>query len=165
VNAALGVTCSIHWLMLNPDQESFIRGKEMGFFSGIKDNYKKSEAAVVVQNLLEIQAKIGYFGHDPAQSANALVQSAWDEKPDIFSGKFGQRPHKLAVAAIALSRGLSLSHQNDPHRMALLASLGKVLAEAHTNSGFYPFNNLDSTLLEAAGEVFIEKGNEMGIEM
>ena len=137
----------------------------MGIFAGIKHRYKKIEAAVVVQSLLDIQAKISYFGHDPANSASVLIQSVWDEKPDIFSGKFGQRPHKLAVAAIALSRGLSLARQDDPHRMALLASLGKVLAEAHTNAGFYPFNNLDSTLLEAAGEVFIEKGNEMGIEM
>lgn len=137
----------------------------MGLFSGIKDTYKKSEAAVVIQNLLEIQAKIGYFGDDPEKSATALIQSAWDEKPDIFSGKFGQRPHKLAVAAIALSRGISISRQDEPHRMALFASLGKVLAEAHTNASFYPFNNLDSTLLEAAGEVFLEKGNEMGIEM
>lgn len=137
----------------------------MTIFSRIKDNYKKSEAAVVVQNLLEIQAKIGYFGHDPAKFATVLIQSAWDEKPDIFGGKFGQRPHKLAVAAIALSRGLSLCRHDDPHRMALLASLGKVLAEVHTNAGFYPFNNLDSTLLEAAGEVFVKKGHEIGIEI
>ena len=137
----------------------------MGLFSGVKDTFKKSEAAVVVQNLLEEQARIGFFGLDPAKYASALIQSAWDEKPDIFGGKFGQRPHKLAVAAIALSRGLSLARQDDVHRMAILASLGKVLAEAHANAGFYPFNNLDSTLLEAAGEVFLEKGNEMGIEM
>ena len=137
----------------------------MGLFSGIKDTYKKSEAAVVVQNLLEIQVKIGCFSHDPAVFANTLIQSVWDEKPDIFSGKFGQRPHKLAVAAIALSRALSTARQDDPHRMALLASLGKVLSESHKNAGFYPFNNIDLTLLEAAGEVFIEKGNEMGIEM
>lgn len=137
----------------------------MGFFSGIKDTYKKSEAAVAVQNLLEEQARIGYFSQDPAKYASALIQSVWDEKPDIFSGKFGQRPHKISTAAIALSRGLSLCHESDPSRFALLACLGKALAEAHTNAGLYPFNNLDMTLLEAAGEVFIEKGNEMGIEM
>ncbi|HGM4734135.1 TPA: hypothetical protein ACKPYB_000652 [Stenotrophomonas maltophilia] len=137
----------------------------MGFFSGIKDNFKKSEAAVCVQNLLEQQQRIGYFAGDPARIANALIQSAWDERPDVFGGKFGQRPHKIAVTAIALSKALSLSSESDPNRFALLACLGAALSEAHTNAGFYPFNNLDMTLIEAAGEVFIEKGNEMGVPM
>lgn len=137
----------------------------MGFFSGIKDNIKKSEAAVCVQNLLEQQQKIGYFSGNPANYANSIVQAAWDERPHVFNGKFGQRPHKISVTAIALSRALSLSSEGDPNRFALLACLGTAVAEAHTNAGFYPFNNLDMTLIEAAGEVFIEKGNEMGVPM
>lgn len=137
----------------------------MGLFSGIKDNFKKSEAAVCVQNLLEQQQRIGYFTGNPANFANVIVQAAWDDRPDIFSGKFGQRPHKIAVTAVALSRALSLSREGDANRVALLACLGAALSEAHTNAGFYPFNNLDMTLIEAAGEVFIEKGNEMGVPM
>ncbi|MHC9013829.1 hypothetical protein [Stenotrophomonas maltophilia] len=137
----------------------------MGLFSGIKDNLKKSEAAVCVQNLLEQQQKIGYFSGNPANYANSIVQAAWDERPHVFNGKFGQRPHKISVTAIVLSRALSLSSEGDPNRFALLACLGTAVAEAHTNAGFYPFNNLDMTLLESAGEVFIEKGNEMGVPM
>lgn len=137
----------------------------MGLFSGIKDNFKKSEAAVCVQNLLEQQQRIGYFTGNPANFANVIVQAAWDDRPDIFSGKFGQRPHKIAVTAVALSRALSVSREGDANRVALLACLGAALSEAHTNAGFYPFNNLDMTLIEAAGEVFIEKGNEMGVPM
>lgn len=137
----------------------------MGLFSGIKDNIKKSEAAVCVQNLLEQQQKIDYFTGNPANYASSIVQAAWDERPHVFNGKFGQRPHKISVAAIVLSRALSLSSEGDPNRFALLACLGTAVAEAHTNAGFYPFNNLDMTLIEAAGEVFIEKGNEMGVPM
>ncbi|HEL3634787.1 hypothetical protein U4I36_12850 [Stenotrophomonas maltophilia] len=137
----------------------------MGLFSGIKDNFKKSEAAVCVQNLLEQQQRIGYFTGNPANFANVIVQAAWDDRPDIFSGKFGQRPHKIAVTAVALSRALSVSREGDANRVALLACLGAALSEAHTNAGFYLFNNLDMTLIEAAGEVFIEKGNEMGVPM
>ncbi|WP_336324784.1 hypothetical protein [Stenotrophomonas muris] len=137
----------------------------MGLFSGIKDNFKKSEAATCVQILLEQQQKIGYFTGDPARTASVLIQSVWDERPDVFGGKFGQRPHKIALTAIALSKGLALSSESSPNRFALLACLGTALSEAHTNAGFYPFNNLDMTLLEAAGEVFIEKGNEMGVPM
>ncbi len=137
----------------------------MGLFSSIKDTYKKSEAAVVIQNLLEAQEKMGFFRLDPAKHANTLIQSMWDEKPDVFSGKFGQRPHKLATAAIALARGLSVSHKDDVNRMAILACLSTVLAEVDTNRGFYPFNGLDATLFEAAGQIFIEQGSEMGIEI
>jgi len=137
----------------------------MGLFSGIKDNIKKSEAAVCVQNLLEQQQKIGYFSGNPANNANSIVQAAWDERPHVFNGKFGQRPHKISVAAIVLSRALSLSSEGDPNRFALLACLGTAVAEAHTNASFYPFNNLDMTLIEAAGEVFFEKGNEMGVPL
>ncbi|WP_447904164.1 hypothetical protein [Stenotrophomonas geniculata] len=137
----------------------------MGLFSAIKDNFKKSEAAVCVQNLLEQQQRIGYFTGNPANFANVIVQAAWDDRPDIFSGKFGQRPHKIAVTAVALSRALSVSREGDANRVALLACLGTALSEAHMNAGFYPFNNLDMTLIEAAGEVFIEKGNEMGVPM
>lgn len=137
----------------------------MGLFSGIKDNFKKSEAAVCVQNLLEQQQRIGCFTGNPASYASAIVQAAWDERPHVFNGKFGHRPHKISVTAIVLSRALSLSSEGDPNRFALLACLGTALSEAHTNAGFYPFNNLDMTLIEAAGEVFIEKGNEMGVPM
>lgn len=76
----------------------------MGLFSGVKDTYKKSEAAVVVQNLIEENVRDGWMeSNNPAQLANILVGRAWDAMPDVFSGKFGQRPHKISVAAIALS--------------------------------------------------------------
>lgn len=58
----------------------------MGLFSGIKNTYQKSIAAVVVQNLLEHQAKAGIFDGDPASVANKLVAEVWDHKPDIFNG-------------------------------------------------------------------------------
>ena len=46
----------------------------MGLFSGIKSRYKKSEAAVVVQKLLEHQANVGMCDLDPRKTANKLVE-------------------------------------------------------------------------------------------
>ena len=53
----------------------------MGLFSGVKSRYKKSEAAVVIQKLLEHQANIGLFDLDPAKVANMLIAVVWSTKP------------------------------------------------------------------------------------
>ena len=136
----------------------------MGLFNGIKNTYKKSEAAVVVQNLLEHQASFGLFDHDPARFANQLVQRAWDSKPDIFAGKFGQRPHKLSTAAIALALGYRLMSESDRNRDALLISLGIILADLKKNAMLYPFNGVDEHLLERAVAVYQEAAEELGVE-
>lgn len=128
----------------------------MGLFSGIKNTYKKSEAAVVVQNLLELQANVGLFDLDPAKFANKLVGIAWDSKPDVFNGKFGQRPHKMTVAASALANGIELFDDDDLNRNALVLSLGNIVSELATNGRLYPFNSLDHQLLEVSMSIYVE---------
>lgn len=132
----------------------------MGLFSGIKSTYKKSEAAVVVQNLLEHQAKVGLLDLDPAKLANKLVEVVWDSKPDVFDGKFGQRPHKITVAASALANGIELFEDGDLNRNALVLSLGNILSELETNGRLYPFNSLDHQLLDASMSIFAEIAKE-----
>jgi len=130
----------------------------MGFFSGIKSTYKKSEAAVVVQNLLEHQANslIALFTLDPAQCANKLIEVIWNTKPDMFDGKFGQRPHKITVAAAALANGINLFEDGDSNRSAVILSLGNLLSEIETNGRLYPLNGIDNLLLEEAMSTFVE---------
>ena len=132
----------------------------MGLFSGIKSTYKKSEAAVVVQNLLEHQANVGLFDLDPAKLANKLVEIVWDSKPDVFDGKFGQRPHKITVAASALANGIELFDGGDLNRNALVLSLGNILSELETNGRLYPLNSLDHQLIEASMSIFAEIAQE-----
>jgi hypothetical protein len=67
----------------------------MGLFSGIMDTYKKSEAAVVVQNLPEHQARVGLLDVDPGKLANRLISLIWDQKPDLFGRKFGEAAQNL----------------------------------------------------------------------
>jgi len=133
----------------------------MGLFSGIKNTYKKSEAAVVIWNLLEHQANVGLFNQDPAKLANKLVENVWESKPDIFGGKFGQRPHKLAVAAFALANGIELFHDGDLNRRAIILSLGYILSELETNGRLYPFNSLDHVLLESSMSIFTNIADEL----
>ena len=51
----------------------------MRLFKGIKDTYKKSEAAVIAQNLLTIFSKNHMFSGDPAQVANKIIGEIWEE--------------------------------------------------------------------------------------
>jgi len=133
----------------------------MGLFSGIKSTYKKSEAAVVVQNLLEHQARVGLFDLDPAKSATTFTQLVWDSKPDVFNGKFGQRPHKIVVAASALANATQLFDRNDLNGDAVVISLGNILSEIEANGRLYPFNSLDDQLLEGAVATFVEISQEL----
>ena len=133
----------------------------MGLFSGVINTYKKSEAAVIVQNLLQIQADAGMLNLDPASFATTLVDEVWTEKPAIFRGKFGQRPFKISVAAAAFANGVS-KYENDPLiRNSLIISLGKILSEIEVNGRLYPLNGLDEQLLETAMAIYIEKSEEL----
>ncbi len=133
----------------------------MGIFSGIKNTYKKSEAAVVVQCLLEHQVHTGLFNFDAAKLATKLVGLVWDYKPDVFNGNFGQRPHKITVAAFALGNGIELFDESDINRNALILSLGNILSEIETNGGLYPLNSLDHELLAVSVSVFVKISNDI----
>jgi hypothetical protein len=128
----------------------------MGLLEGITNTYKKSESAVIVQNLLEMQLKAGVFESDPAKCANVLVEVIWNQKPDMFGGKFGQRPHKLSVAAAALSFAVANGPKEHPNRDAYVLTLGTLLSEFETNGRLYPLNGIDEVLLEGAAQAFAE---------
>ena len=132
----------------------------MGLFSGIKSTLKKSEAAVLVQRLLEHQADFGSFTLDPARLATELVQRVWELEPDIYNGKFGQRPHKITVATTALANGIDLFDNDDLNKNALALSLGSLFSELETNGRLYPLNSLDHQLLETSAEVFMKFSQE-----
>ena len=122
----------------------------MGFLSTIKSRYRMSQAAVVVQNLLEPQVRLGLLEGDPAFLANKLVALVWAEKPTVFDGKFGLRPHKISVAAISLANGMNIFSHDKSLKNAFLIALAEILKELSVNGGLYPFNNLDHELLNRA---------------
>ncbi|RCW85444.1 hypothetical protein [Phyllobacterium bourgognense] len=126
-------------------------------FGAIKNTYKMSEAAVVVQNLLQIslRAGLGNPAADCAQMANNMVAIAWKDRPDLFSGKFGQRPHKISVAAAALAEGVKIK----PLPGVILA-LGNLLTEVETNGRLYPLHSVDHVLIEEALKVFLSAAEE-----
>jgi len=128
----------------------------MGLFSGIKNTFKKSEAAVVVQNLLEETKRVGFFDSDPARVANRLVESAWDSRPDIFGGAYGDRPHKVTFAAYSFAYAIGNLRRDSPARDALVIPFGKLMLYLQKTGHLFSFNRLDNELLGAALCVFEE---------
>jgi hypothetical protein len=126
----------------------------MGFINSVRTRYRMSQAAVAVQNLLEPHAKIGMLERDPALLANRLVADIWAENPDVFEGKFGQRPHKIAVAAIALANGVRIFSDDLALRNTFVIALGEIIKELNANAGLHLFNSLDHDLLNRAIDEF-----------
>ena len=126
----------------------------MQLFGGIKNIYKKSEAAVVVQNLLEMQQKSDLFENDPASSAISLVDAVWTKNPHLFDGRFGQRPHKISVAASAFANAIDVLQVGNPNRNCFTLCSGNILNEVSVNGKLYPLSNLDMELLDSAAKTF-----------
>ena len=131
----------------------------MGFFRGIKNNIKKSEAAVIIQNLLEMQSKTGLYDRDPASSANEIVGAFWDKSVNILDGRFGQRPHKISLAAAALGDAISKLGQH-PYSNNYSICLGNILNEISVNGALYSLNSLDHKLLEESALVLRAHSDE-----
>lgn len=125
-------------------------------FSGIYNIYKKTEAAVIVQNLLQMQTCALIGDLDPKITANELVSLAWELKPDIFGGRFGQRPHKITSASYALALGLDLYKYRTMNKVAILNSLGNIIREIGANGSLYPLNSLDIQLIEILSQRYKE---------
>ena len=135
----------------------------MGIFSGIKSMYKKSEAAVVVENLLKQERDRGQFQGDPAKVANQMVESCWEVLGEMFTGKYmSQRPHKISVAAQSLAKAVQDSDPSDPNYMAYGLALGRVLQTAEDYQKQLGLVGGDFGFLDDAFETFKKQQDELG---
>lgn len=122
--------------------------------SGLISRYKKSEAAASIEMLLERQKQLLYFDGNPALAANQYVQEAWSVKQTVFDGKFGKRPHKLAVILYSLAcAARKLDEPRDKNLEAILLSLSNVAAEIQANGKYYGLSSVDHALIEEAMQI------------
>jgi hypothetical protein len=121
-------------------------------FSFVKDTFKKSEAAAVVQSLLETQQRTGYFFGEPSNTARKLVAKVWDFKPDVFNGTRAGRPHKLSVAAFALATGVTDNEDDRRAQLPCLTALGQILINLNLGNSPYSLNGIDYQLIQLSIE-------------
>ena len=135
----------------------------MGLFSGVKDTLAKSQAAVVIENLLEKHKDLHGLESSPAALANKIVEVTWRSSSDLFDGKrFGKRAHKVAIAASTLAIGAQGASEKGHERLelALTVCLGEILQAVEKSPQSFQFNEVDARLLSRAGEIFIERSND-----
>ncbi|MCE5232945.1 MAG: hypothetical protein ABFC67_07295 [Mizugakiibacter sp.] len=131
----------------------------MAIFDGIRNNWRKAEAASIVQQLLEHDQKFGLVRRGAARYANELVGLAWQQSPHLYDGSRGVLPHKVAVAASALAHGAKAAigrDPQDPEAYALVVCLGQILQDVEHHDYLYTLNRLDEHLLGSAAQTFSE---------
>lgn len=128
-------------------------------FKGIKDNFKKAEAAVIIENLLQTQIDSGVFETrlTVKNIANKMIQQAWDVKPDLLGGRFGTRPHKLSIALFAasvtvISTGNSKADSSSAFQEVCLIIFSNLINELEVNGRLYKLSETDNVVIELAVE-------------
>ncbi len=134
-------------------------------FKRMKNNWKKAEAATIVQNLLAEAKSIGWFSRDPAYIANVLVGALWEQMPDALEGKFGTRPHKLAIAASSLGATILLEDDWGSDTPGIKFAFIKIMQEISVNGPLYGLDQTDYFILEDAQKVFSRASAELGAPM
>ncbi len=124
-------------------------------FRWVKSTLRKSEAAVVVQDALVSAMINAQHVKEPALLANRLVAKVWDHSPDVFNGKKGGYPHKLAIAAIALAQGLDDCRDGDAAEHTIKMALGSVILLIHNDIGNYQFAMVDLRFIDLARDKYL----------
>lgn len=133
---------------------------DMGLFDGVKRTVRMSQAAAVVREVLDQVTKSGVLAGDPQALTTRLVALCWAQQPDVFDGKFGNPPHKISTAAIALAAGFHEYRDQPEIRSTLLIALCEVMKEVELRGHLYPFHNLDVALLRRAEEAMVKEDEE-----
>lgn len=129
----------------------------MGLFDGLKRGVRMSQAAAVVRGVLDPICKTGLMDGDPEALTTRLVALCWAQRPDVFDGKYGKPPHKIATAAIALASGFEEFRDQPGIKATLAVALAEILKEVELRGGLYPFHDLDLQLLRKAGDALLQE--------
>jgi hypothetical protein len=124
-------------------------------FGRLYSNYRLSQAAVVVQNLLELHGHGGAVARNAGTIANKLLTRVYEEDPAVFDGRRGKRPHKFTLAALALAQGVKVMKDDREGQLCFHLSLGTVLLEISGKPHQYALSENDHLLLELAQEVYL----------
>ena len=130
-------------------------------FSRIKNNWKKSEAAVIIQQLLEQKAAAGIFRGDPPTVANSIIAVGWEQMPDVFSGRFGNRPHKISIAAFCLGYFTNIYDGDEQNGAVLAICFIEVMEEIQRHWQLYGLTSADEFVLEQPAQFFSDIQHQM----
>jgi hypothetical protein len=134
----------------------------MGLFSGVKEMFRRTEAATVLTTVFDhLNKAMGYEAVKSSELAATLVGSLWKAAPDLVSAQAEVRPsrHSLAVASLSLAlETLPSGHAMIP---PLVMALGLLLKDLEKNGWQYGLNHVDMRLIENSVEVYATVSQEL----
>ena len=123
----------------------------------------KSQAAVVIQNLLEKHQELTGLSASPAALANKLVEVTWRSSSELFDGKIsGKRAHKVTIAAHSLAAAAYGASKKGNEQLEVVFSLclGEILRAIESSPQSFELSEVDFQLLARVREVFVELAND-----
>lgn len=124
-------------------------------FSEVRTTLFLASLAPMLEKLLWHGSAKGLFEMDRGLS-QLLLAAARKSSPEIFSGHYGRRPHKVSAVGFVLAFGLERAQDSDT-KFVLSAALLSVLADVRDHEEMYEFSGLDRKLLDIADQVFAQR--------
>ncbi len=111
---------------------------------------RKAEAASALENLIKMQVAVGNLEGNPSQMANSMISETWAQSKKHVDWRKTERPHKVALVALALAERIEKSGENDFSTLGYGIALGTVLNTAYRNRDSFNFSRLDDLMLSKA---------------
>jgi hypothetical protein len=127
--------------------------------SAFKDKYHKSQASCLIESLVRDLSTKGfpYQLKSPIRDWSiSVVEDGWRSKPDMLSGKFSSRPHKLTVAlyCIAVASKKVLDRSDDQQLLSFLLMLyATLIREVEVNGNLYGLTRVDYFVISAGNDL------------
>ncbi|MBZ6071845.1 hypothetical protein [Aeromonas schubertii] len=139
----------------------------MGFLTNIKSVFHKTAASALLKKVISSHDRRGLsLKVDFAKLASDLIECTWREKPEIYDGAAGVRPHKITIVAMSLVYGIALYQESTDSehiekKDIFLLSLGTVFTELAKNAHLYPLTALDHDMLAVAMKIYAKVTEEV----
>lgn len=129
--------------------------------SAFKDKYHKSQASTIIENVARdiLDKGFPYRLKTPIIDWSiTTVNNGWRVNPDMLSGKFSSRPHRLTVASYCIAVALKniLDTSND-HQLLLFHSMiyTTLISEVEVNGNLYGLTQIDYAVISMGNDLAI----------
>lgn len=133
----------------------------MGLFSFIGTTKLRGGIMNIIEDLLKNLTRSSPFTLNvkPEHLSQMAVDKVWATYPDVFNGKFGQRPQKVVGALVGLCLLIqSMDRDRDYENfITIRVALFAIIDEIEKNIKSYAFTNVDTETIELITPIIVEE--------
>jgi len=98
------------------------------------------------QDYFDYKKRYEFYNERQILIVSKTIDLIWNKFSEIYSGKFGQKPHDLTTLFIALLYLYTLAEENYA-KSCVLSALQKIGEDIIKNKNLYPFTTMDIELI------------------